>query len=202
MSQAYYALQTWAAANEYRAIAPERTMYVRGGNDPHDESYITEILFPVERETRLDVLKSALDSGDLVKFTERARQVVDMATAEADARHQPAVGIEHLLIGLLDVRSGFAAHALHELGVSSERIQQPLAHDHVSRAHEPNLTLDEPTRQVLLDAIEEARQFDHDYIGTEHILLGLTGEQAGALERVGTTANEVRAQVLRMLAQP
>jgi DNA-binding transcriptional MerR regulator len=202
MSQAYYALQAWAAANEYRVAAPERTVYVRGGADPHDESYITEILFPVVRETRLDVLKSDLDPSDLIKFTERARQVVEIATAEADARRQSTVGVEHLLIGLLDVRSGFAAHALRELGVTSERVQPPLEQEHVSPAHEQSLALDIPTRQVLLEAVEEARQLKHGYIGTEHLLLGLSREQSGALESAGATANEVRAQVLRMLALP
>ena len=202
ISQAYYALQTWAATNEYRPVAPERTVYVRGGKDPHDESYITEIQFPVERETRLDVLKPALSQADLVKFTERARQVVDMATAEAGARRQPAVGVEHLLFGLYGVSDGFAAHALRELGVTHLQSQQPSGHARAGLAHQPSPALDEPARGVLVEALAEARQLKHDYIGTEHILLGLAREQAGALERAGTTAGEARAQVLRMLAQP
>jgi DNA-binding transcriptional MerR regulator len=201
MSQAYYALQTWAAMHEYRTVAPERTTYIRGGKDPHDESYVTEILFPVERENRLDVLKPELDPADLIKFTDRARQVVAMAAAEAHARRQPALGVELLLLGLLGVSDGFAAHALRELGVTREHIQHAFGQS-VSGAYEQGLALDEPARQALVDAVEEAHQLYHDYIGTEHILLGLTHEQDGALELAGTTASQVRAQVLRMLAQP
>jgi DNA-binding transcriptional MerR regulator len=201
ISQAYYALQSWAATNEYRTVAPERTIYVRGGNDPQDESYITEILFPVERETRLDVLKLDLGSGDLIRFTERARQVVAMATAEANARQQPALSAEHLLFGLFGVSDGFAAHALRGLNVTPERVQQAFGQERVSQAREQSLALGEPARRVLLDAVEEARQLKHDYIGTEHLLLGLSREQGGILERTGAASNDVRAQVLRMLAQ-
>jgi DNA-binding transcriptional MerR regulator len=203
ISQAYYALQAWAATNEYRVAAPERTVYLRGGKDPHDESYITEILFPVEPETRLDVLKPALEPGDLIKFSERARQAIDLAVLEAAARRHGAIGVEHLLIGLFGVADGFAAHALRELGVTQEQAQQVIGQDRVSQAHgQWPAALNEPARRAFVDAVDEARLLQHDYIGTEHILLGLTRKQVNVLERAGTTTNEVRVQVMRMLAQP
>jgi effector-binding domain-containing protein len=202
ITQAYYALQSWAAANEHRMVAPERTVYVRGGKDPHDEAYITEIMFPVEQETRLDLLKSALDSSDLIKFTERARQAVDLALAEAMAGRHPAVGVEHVLVGLSGVNDGFAAHALRELGVTHEQAQQAIGQDGTNQAQMQRPALTEPARQAFASAVEEAHQLNHDYVGTEHLLLGLSRDQASALAHAGITANEVRAQVLRMLAQP
>jgi DNA-binding transcriptional MerR regulator len=102
--------------------------------------------------------------------------------------------------------------ALKDLGFSLEETAR-LLNDMLSPAQMRELlrakqaeiqqrVAEEQARRAFADAVEEARQLNHDYVGTEHILLGLTREQPSALERAGTTANEVRAQVLRMLAQP
>jgi effector-binding domain-containing protein len=162
ISQAYHALQVWAAANDYHAVAPERTVYVRGGNDPDDPSYITEILFPVERETRLDVLKPVLEPGDLARFSERARQAIDTATLAAGAQQQLTIGANHLLIGLLDVQNGFAAHALGALGVTREHTDLLASDERAGHAHARGQKLDEPARRVLVDAVAEAWQLKHD----------------------------------------
>jgi len=111
-------------------------------------------------------------------FTKQARKVLDYAQEEAQRFQHDYIGTEHLLLGLICEGEGVAAKVLSDLGVELDKIRTAVKFigDRVI-AEETGLT--PRTKKVIELAVDEARSFNHDYVGTEHLLLGLLREGEG-----------------------
>jgi len=142
------------------------------------------------------------------RFTERARQVVVLAQGEARALDHNYIGTEHLLLGLLREQEGVAGRALESLGVTLEEIR-PRVMDIVGRGHPENVTTGQipftpRAKKVLELSLREALSLGHNYIGTEHLLLGLLREGNGAgariLQDAGAGAERIREAIVRTLS--
>lgn len=142
----------------------------------------------------------------LDNFTERAMQVLALAQQEAIAMHQPAVGTEHLLLGIIDEGQGVAAKALESLGLDADRIKTD-----VNRMVQPGqapvtpnqLRITPRVKRVFDLAKDEAVRWGVNYVATEHLLLGIIREGEGVAFQVlvnqGITADKVRAQIIALL---
>src|SRR5437763_1036709 len=139
------------------------------------------------------------------RFTERARQVVVLAQEEARELKHNYIGTEHILLGLLREEEGLAARVLAELDVTLERVRDEVGKivgqgDEVTSGQIPFT----PRAKKMLElSLREALSLGHNYIGTEHVLLGLVRENEGVAARilldVGADAEKVRDTVVRML---
>ncbi len=139
------------------------------------------------------------------RFTDRARRVVVLAQEEARMLNHDYTDTEHLLLGLIREGEGVAAKALELLGISLETVRQQVGEiiGQGQRAPSGHIPFTPRAKKVLELALREALQLDHNYIGTEHILLGLTREGEGVAARVlvtlGGDLNRVRQQVIQLL---
>ena len=140
------------------------------------------------------------------KFTERARRVVVLAQEEARLLNHNAIGTEHLLLGIVHEGQGVAAHTLEALGIRLAAVRHAIERE-VPRGASPavgTLSFSPRAKKSLENALRESLQLGHNYIGTEHILLGLMrtddGRAARVLTDLGATLEGVRAQVLVVLA--
>ncbi len=138
------------------------------------------------------------------RFTERAQKVLTLAHEEAVRLGHPGVGTEHILLGLVKEGDGIAAKALLSLGLSAEKIQREVEK---IIGHGPGnttgTTYTPRAKKVIELSMDEARKLGHNYIGTEHILLGLIREGEGIAARVlsnlGVSLSKARQQVLQLL---
>jgi len=142
------------------------------------------------------------------RFTDRARKVMQLANQEAQRFNHEYIGTEHVLLGLVKEGSGVAANVLKNLDVDLrkirlevERIVQPGASgDQVVMGRLPHTPR---AKKVIEYSIEEARNLNHNYVGTEHLLLGLLREQEGVAAQVlmnlGLKLEDVREEVLNLL---
>jgi ATP-dependent Clp protease ATP-binding subunit ClpC len=140
----------------------------------------------------------------LNRFTERAKQVLVLAQKEAQNLGHTYVGTEHLLLGLVDEGTGIAAKALASLDIQSDVVRQKIQEAMgTGESHGQEINYTPRAKHVLELAIAEAQQFQHNYIGTEHLLLGLIRESEGIAAQVlmsmGADLNVVREQVLKLL---
>jgi Clp amino terminal domain, pathogenicity island component/UvrB/uvrC motif len=142
------------------------------------------------------------------RFTERARQVVVLAQDEARALRHNYIGTEHLLLGLLREEEGLAARVLESLDVSLEDVRFQVerivgAGDDVATGQIP---FTPRGKKVLELALREALSIGHNYIGTEHILLGLIREGEGVGMRIlldlDADEDKIRNEIIRMIAGP
>ena len=123
----------------------------------------------------METAKAVLAPQDLTRLTERSRQALQFAREETRAFGHPAIGAIHLLVGLMRERNSFAAHILHDLGVTLDQARAAVTTLTTADAVQPHeLSLDEGGRRIFVLAAEEAKQHNHNYIGTEHMLLALT----------------------------
>jgi ATP-dependent Clp protease ATP-binding subunit ClpC len=140
------------------------------------------------------------------RFTDRARRVLVLAADEARLLHHNYLGTEHLLLGLISEGEGIAAKALESLGVSPEavraQVEEIIGTGQSPPQGQPPFT--PRARKVLELSFKEALQLGHNYIGTEHILLGLIREGEGVaaqvLQKLGADLGRVRQQVLQLLS--
>jgi hypothetical protein len=140
------------------------------------------------------------------RFTQRARQMVVLAQEEARMLRHNYIGTEHILLGLLRERDGFAAHALGSLGITLEMVRGDVAR--IVGAGEDQtqgmIPFTPRAKSVLSFALREALALRHSYIGTEHILLGLVREGEGVAVRIlsdhDADPERVRNTVIRMLS--
>lgn len=140
------------------------------------------------------------------RFTERARRVVVYAQEEARALSQNYIGTEHLLLGLIREEEGIAARALESMGINLEDVRAQVE-DIIGRGEtQPpgHIPFTPRAKKVLELSLREALQLGHNYIGTEHILLGLIREGEGVAARVlfnlGADLEKVRNQVIQLLS--
>ncbi|MGH7631648.1 MAG: ATP-dependent Clp protease ATP-binding subunit [Gemmatimonadales bacterium] len=140
-------------------------------------------------------------------FTDRVRKVLQMAREEAARLHHEYVGTEHILLGLIREGEGVAAAVLQNLNVDLEEIQQKIEETvkkgKAAAAAGPDLPYTSRAKKVLELAMTEARELNHSYVGTEHLLLGLLREEKGIAAQVlndaGVTLEQSRAETLRLL---
>jgi ATP-dependent Clp protease ATP-binding subunit ClpA len=139
------------------------------------------------------------------RFTDRARRVVILAQEEARMLDHGYIGTEHLLLGLIHEGKGVAAKALESLGLSLEAVRQQVEAITGRGQQEPagHIPFTPRAKKVLDLSLGEAAQLGSDYIGTEHILLGLLrvgdGVAAQVLVRPGADLNRVRQQVIQFV---
>ena len=140
-------------------------------------------------------------------FTDRVRKVLQMAREEAARLHHEYVGTEHILLGLIREGEGVAAAVLTNLNVDLEDIQQKIEETvkkgKAAAAAGPDLPYTSRAKKVLELAMTEARELNHSYVGTEHLLLGLLREEKGIAAQVltdaGVNLEQSRAETLRLL---
>jgi ATP-dependent Clp protease ATP-binding subunit ClpC len=140
------------------------------------------------------------------RFTDRARQVVALAQEEARMLNHNYIGTEHILLGLIREGEGVAAKALESLGVSLEAVRRQVEEivGQGQAAPAGHIPFTAQTKKVLELALREALPLGHNYIGTEHLLLGLIREREGVaaqvLQELGADLDRVRQQVLLLLS--
>ncbi|TCO59640.1 ATP-dependent Clp protease ATP-binding subunit ClpC [Actinocrispum wychmicini] len=140
------------------------------------------------------------------RFTDRARRVVVLAQEEARMLNHNYIGTEHILLGLIHEGEGVAAKALESLGIALEGVRQQVEEIIGQGQHAPSghIPFTPRAKKVLELSLREALQLGHNYIGTEHILLGLIREGEGVaaqvLVKLGADLNRVRQQVLQLLS--
>src|SRR5688500_148465 len=141
------------------------------------------------------------------KFTDRARKVLTLAQDEAQRFNHNYIGTEHLLLGLVREGEGVAARVLENMNVELSKVRTAVEFI-VGRGDRPvvgEVGLTPRAKRVIELAIDEARRLGHNYIGTEHLLLGLVREgegiAAGVLESLGVNLDKVRHQVIHVLSQ-
>jgi ATP-dependent Clp protease ATP-binding subunit ClpC len=140
-------------------------------------------------------------------FTDRVRKVLQMAREEAARLHHEYVGTEHILLGLIREGEGVAAAVLTNLNVDLEDIQQKIEETvkkgKAPAPEGPDLPYTSRAKKVLELAMSEARELNHSYVGTEHLLLGLLREEKGIAAQVlsdaGVNLEQARAETLRLL---
>jgi hypothetical protein len=140
------------------------------------------------------------------KFTDGARKALTLAQDEAQRFGHNWIGTEHLLLGLIREEEGTAAQALRNLRVDLEKVR--IAVEFIIGRGDHAVTgevgLTPRAKRVIELAIDDARQLGHDYIGTEHLLLGLIGERDGVAAQVlvslGAGLKQLRAEVIRLVS--
>ncbi len=140
------------------------------------------------------------------RFTERARKVMQLANQEAQRFNHDYVGTEHILLGLVKEGSGVAANVLRNLDIDLKKIRMEVEKlvqagpDMVTMGKLPHTPR---AKKVIEYSLEEARNLNHNYVGTEHLLLGLLREQEGVAAQVlmnlGVRLEDVRREVLNLL---
>ena len=139
------------------------------------------------------------------RFTDRARRVVVLAQEEARTLNHNYIGTEHILLGLTREGEGVAAKALELLGISQEAVRRQVEEviGQGQQAPSGHIPFTPRAKRVLELSLREALQLGHNYIGTEHILLGLIREGEGVaaqvLVKLGADLNRVRLQVNQLL---
>ncbi len=141
------------------------------------------------------------------KFSERARRVLTLAQEEAQRFNHPNIGPEHILLGIVGEPDGVAAKVLVNLGVSLNKVRSAVEFiiGHGEAASRAEVGLSPGAKRVIELAIDEARYIGHNYIGTEHLLLGLLREGEGIAARVldslGVTLEKIRAEITKVQEQ-
>jgi ATP-dependent Clp protease ATP-binding subunit ClpC len=140
------------------------------------------------------------------RFTDRARRVVVLAQEEARMLNHNYIGTEHILLGLIHEGEGVAAKALESLGISLDGVRTQVTEiiGEGQQAPSGHIPFTPRAKKVLELSLREALQLGHNYIGTEHILLGLIREGEGVaaqvLTKMGADLNKVRQQVIQLLS--
>ena len=141
------------------------------------------------------------------RFTEQARQVVVLAQEEARTLKHDYIGTEHILLGLLREEEGLAARLLQSLDITVERVRAQVLRivGSCEEVASGQIPFTRRAKKVLELALREALSLGHDYIGTEHILLGLVRENEGVAARIlldfDADSKKIRNDIIRMLGQ-
>src|SRR5262245_15637683 len=142
------------------------------------------------------------------RFTDRARKVMQLANQEAQRFNHAYLGTEHILLGLVKEGAGVAATVLNSLGIDLQRLRrevEKIARHGPSGGRVPTgqLPHSPSAKRAIAHAIEETHNLSHNYVGTEHLLLGLLWEEDGnasaILMNLNVTFKEVRRKVMRIL---
>src|SRR6202023_2316213 len=166
-----------------------------------------------EKEEEVAAWESASNLPNLVewfptheRFTDRARKVMQLANQEAQRANHEYISTEHILLGLVKEGSGVAANVLKNLDIDLRKIR--LEVEKIVQSGPDMVTMGKlpqtpRAKKVIEYSMEEARNLNHNYVGTEHILLGLLREQEGVAAQVlmnlGLKLEDVREEVLSLL---
>ena len=142
-------------------------------------------------------------------FTQRTRKALTLAREEAARLHHEYTGTEHILLGLIREGAGVGAHVLESCSVGLDevrtKIEEAVRKVGASSAGAPDIPYTSGAKKVLQLAMDEARDFNHRYVGTEHLLLGLIREGDGIAAKVladaGVNLDAARAETRRLLAE-
>jgi ATP-dependent Clp protease ATP-binding subunit ClpC len=141
------------------------------------------------------------------RFTERARKVMSLAKQEAHHHNHKFVCTEHILLGLLKEGRGLGPHVLCDLGVDMKQLRDEVRTRMHGESGDPEadmLPMTDRAKKVSEVAVAEARELQHSFVGTEHILLGLVSADDGVTVEVlngfGVKPDAVRADILKLLA--
>ncbi|MGQ9630366.1 MAG: ATP-dependent Clp protease ATP-binding subunit [bacterium] len=142
------------------------------------------------------------------RFTERARQVIMLARGESKRLGHSYVGTEHILLGLVKEGGGVAVNALENLGLSLERIRISIEKTFADTTSDTMVQGEAPftprAKKALEYAVQESQQLGHNYIGTEHLLLGLMRDSEGVaaqiLTSLGVTIDRLREEIINLLS--
>src|SRR3989441_4369099 len=150
---------------------------------------------------------SARRTGEMFeRFTDRARRVVVLAQEEARMLNHNYIGTEHILLGLIHEGEGVAAKALESLSISLEAVRQQVEEiiGQGQAAPTGHIPFTPRAKKVLELSLREALQLGHDFIGTEHVLLGLIREGEGVaaqvLQKLGADLDRAREMVIAVLS--
>jgi hypothetical protein len=181
--------QTWFGAGRTRRIAAHQPTLESAPCARVKPATGGAVLYPFER------------------FTEKAKRVLQLTQAEAESSKHSYIGTEHLLVALLTVEDGLAARVLRELGLDLQQVRERIA-GVLGRNEQVNLLQLIPTsrvKRVVEISFEQAREMGHNYVGTEHLLLGLLIEGEGiaahVLQDLGAPLQKVRPLVYRHAAE-
>jgi ATP-dependent Clp protease ATP-binding subunit ClpC len=143
------------------------------------------------------------------KLTDRAQKVLTLAKEEARRFFHEYIGTEHLLLGLVAEGTGIAANVLKNLGIDPQKIRREiskLVHPGVDASIVEEIPMTPRSQKVIEYAIGESRELGHNYVGTEHLLLGLMREQEGVASQVlmnlGLRRADLREEILAILTLP
>ena len=142
------------------------------------------------------------------RFTERARQVVVLTQEEARGLKHSYIGTEHILLGLFREQEGLAARVLESLGLTIEEVRADVARivGQGAEVRTGQIPFTPRAKRVLELALREALSLGHNYVGTEHILLGLVRVNQGGAARIlgdlDADAEKIRTEIIRLLSSP
>ncbi|MEE9240226.1 MAG: ATP-dependent Clp protease ATP-binding subunit [bacterium] len=143
------------------------------------------------------------------RFTERARKVIILAREEAEHYRHEYLGTEHILLGVLKDGGGIAIAVLQKLGVDPKQLRLELERNLPKSSSGPvegDIPFTPKAKKVLEYAVEEARLMGHNYIGTEHLLLGIVREKDGLAAKIlgsfGVKLQQTREQTINLLREP
>lgn len=210
-------LPAYRIGGEYRFTQPDLEDYVKrqrisGGtgaeasNNPLDQftQWVRKTL-QAKGITPADFVRSDRDRFD--RFTKRARRVLTLAQEEAQRFQHNYIGTEHLLLGLIREGDGVAAKVLSNLGIDLNTVREAVEAiiGRGDRIVLGEMSLTPRSKKVIELAVDEARRLKHQYVGTEHLLLGLVREgegiAAGVLESLGVKLEQVRTETIEVLRQ-
>ena len=138
-------------------------------------------------------------------FSPKARQVLSMAQKHAERLQKPQISTEHLLIALIELEGSVASRVLRELGLETDRVSALVEKELGTGDHTGSISLSAGLQQVMPFAIEEARQKGQKFVGTEHLLIGLTRlndcEAMNILRKFGLSGEQIRRQTDRVLRE-
>ncbi|MBX3082906.1 MAG: MerR family transcriptional regulator [Anaerolineae bacterium] len=204
----YAALNTFLNAHRLHYLGPAREVILRGADDTADPAeYLTEVQYPVgdfAKEMAVDGLALPArwdDAGsDQLPLSRRARTALEFAKLEAVAMRQAEISPTHLLLGLLRDGDGFAGRVLSEFGIGIEH-SRLLCTRGESQQSDPLVSA--AARQVVVFASAEVHALGHDYVGTEHMLLGLAEQRNTAVMHMlganGLSVDQIRMAVMNRL---
>ncbi len=139
------------------------------------------------------------------RFTDRSRKVMSLANQDSQRFNHEHLGTEHILLGLIDEGAGVAAHILKNLNLSSRRVLREIEKRQAvpQMFTKGRLPQTVHAKNVIENAMEEAQLLKHNYVGTEHLLLGLLRKKnclaVKVLEDLGLSIEEIRNEVLNLL---
>lgn len=145
--------------------------------------------------------------NEMTRFTTRARRVLSRAQEAAEARQHQQIDTAHLLIGFMREEHSVAGRALHDLGLDLRRVEAQVSDLAISPTAPDWRQFDlSPGAKKLLElAVDEARNMGNHYIGTEHLILGLTRLQEDAaldaLRQLGISPDEIRRQTMKIIGE-
>lgn len=160
------------------------------------------------RPTPQEPPASVSDAALYHRFTDRARKVMQLANQEAQRLNHEYIGTEHILLGLVKEGSGVAANVLHNLGIKLRMVRlevETLIQSGSGMVTMGRLPQTPRAKSVIKFSMEEAKNLNHNYVGTEHLLLGLLREDEGVgaqvLMNLGAKVDTVRAEIMALLGQ-